>query len=211
MAFTRKIRRCVIAFTASAALTAAGVVAAPPTSAAPNPLCDETRDQAKAIAADGDFTEPWGPVASAWNGTPDWNDPISLGVTDYAARITLRYSADRHCAWGLIALDRRWATSYLQTFESPAVWLDISYDGGVTVSLGETNYRYVHSGNDSSYTAAFSTLPINSSEVFAVRACGYGVHAVDTLKPKYRKGIAVPALGTQNIDDPVACTLWLTP
>lgn len=180
--FQGLVTRAVVCIISLSSLSIAGISAASPASAAPSSTCFGSRHEAANLAKSGTMTEPFGSVASAWDGS-DAPDSI-LPVEDYAAHIILRYSAQYQCAWGLITLDRKWTTSWLSDLEGPSVWLDISYDQGHTISLSWTNEQVVNAGNSSTYTATFPTMVPDSSNPISIRACGHGEHQLFTLNPR---------------------------
>ncbi|MFF9982409.1 peptidoglycan-binding domain-containing protein [Streptomyces erythrochromogenes] len=142
---------------ASNAASSSPAQSAPLGKAASGERC-EGRAEAQQIAASGRFAEPFAPVES----TSSQASPGLLSGDHYPAKIVLRYSEERQCVWALITLDRKWRSDILHEIEAPAAWLDVSRDKGRTVSLGKVNERLVHPGNSSTYTALWSTRPINS-------------------------------------------------
>lgn len=198
---------CVISLSA---LSIAGISAASPASAEPSSTCLGSRSEAAALAKSGTMTEPFGSVTSVWDGS-DAGGSV-LPVEDYPAHITLRYSAQYQCAWGLITLDRKWTTSWLSDIDGPSVWLDVSDDQGQTISLSWTNEQVVNAGNSSTYTATFPTWVPDLSNPSSIRACGHGEHQLSSLSEKFARGpgMMIPALGTENRQDPTVCTPWLT-
>lgn len=191
-------------------LSITGVSAASAASAQPSSTCLGSRSEAAALAKSGTMTEPFGSVTSAWDGSDASNSV--LPVEDYPAHITLRYSAQYQCAWGLITLDRKWVSSWLSEINGPSVWLDVSDDQGQTISLSWTNEQVVNAGNSSTYTATFPTWVPGLSNPTSIRACGHGEHQLSSFDPKVARaaGMIVPALGTENRQDPTVCTPWLT-
>jgi hypothetical protein len=133
-----------------------------------------------------------------------------FGVEDYAADVVLRHSASRQCAWGLITLNRRWVSGYVDSIHGPSVWLDTSHDEGRTMSLGLVNERVVPVGHSTSYTATFSTMPYTES--FSIRACGRGVHTHTAIGGKYNRkaGRGGVRISTSIHSNGVVCTAWLT-
>lgn len=189
------------------------LVAPAPASAAQHrdAACDGSRAAAKALAAGGTMSEPFPAVASVWDHSDVPHDALAPLDRDDAARVTLRYSAQHRCVWGLMTLDRKWAVDITQEVDGPEVWLDVSTDEGRTVGLGQVNPRLVQRGNSSTYTATWDTAPINAAP-YSVRACGYGVHELYSLSGRaaFKAKHVGPGLSSEIRPDTVACTPWLT-
>lgn len=152
----------------------AAVLARPITAHAAVGCSEGSRATAQSIAASGDFVE-------AQN---VWMD---------SGKVTLRYSSETGCMWGLISDLGTAADNGLQVGE---VWLDRSTNGGATWQgkLGDINTG----GNKrSTYTGTYNTIGYN-----AVRACGVNMYNVaPVLDP--RSG--TPSWG------PIYCTGWFWP
>lgn len=133
---------------------------------------DGDRSYAASLASSGNFVEP--------------------GATNIVGgKITLRYSSESGCAWGLIsglgsAADWGGMWGY--------VWLDRSSDGGRTWQ--QVGVR--HTGTSrSSYTGTFNTIGRD-----AIRACG---NTVLNVEPVINPREGVP------YENPIGCTAWFYP
>jgi hypothetical protein len=197
---------------------------------------DETRPVVKEIAKENSFTEPFREF-SDWDGqeqsdlagvfiTDDGGRKIQLGVENYRATITMRYSQQYHCVWGLINLDKRYADGLLNLEATrPTVWVDLSFDGGQTIYFNQDGYSTVQSGNSSTYTPGFGPVDPNdprvhaSNEIYTARVCGHGTHeetgyggkvkqprqGIFSLKPK---GPGIPTEERDAFESPTVCTPW---
>jgi hypothetical protein len=93
---------------------------------------DGSRAEAKSIAASGRFITPHTVYA-----------PDTFAKANWTAKLELRYSKERRCAWGLI--------SNVNGFSN--IWLDRSSNGGRTwEQLGR---RSVHAYNYDTYTGVY--------------------------------------------------------
>jgi hypothetical protein len=154
-----------------ASITVASAVAPLPGASAATGCTDNNRSLAASIAASGNFME----TASVY--------------TEAGIKITLRYSSDYGCAWGLLS----GATTYGVT--TGYVWIDRSADSGSSWQglLGEVTTGGTKS---STYTGTFSAVNNN-----AIRACG-------------QDSVYVPLPGKNTPPPkfmPIVCTPWFFP
>lgn len=132
---------------------------------------DNNRSLAKEIAASGNFVE----TASVY--------------TEAGIKITLRYSSDYGCAWGLLSGAPR------DGIMAGYIWLDRSADGGASWQ-GYLGSISTYGLKSSTYTGTYSMVNYN-----AIRACG-------------RDSIYLPLPGRTNSPphfQPIFCTPWFFP